>query len=135
MGNIQGHKHRRRRQRRCKLKRDDYVVCDKLIFVDRDDGKEYVVCDKLIFAGPDDGEYVVCDKLIFVDRDDGEYVWETHVIGRLPFKEPEEPEIVFYGDKLWQDDDGWSMIVLTGDDFNEMNELSDTEVGDFRVTF
>ena len=58
---------------------------------------------------------LVCDKLVSVDRDDGEYVWETHVVGQLPFKEPEEPEIVFYGDKLWQDDDGWSMIVLAGD--------------------
>lgn len=67
----------------------------------------------------------VCDKLVFVDRDDGEYVWETHVVGRLPFKEPQEPEIVFYGEKLWQDDDdGWSMVVLMDDS----DELSDTEI-------
>ena len=46
------------------------------------------------------------------------------MVGRLPFKEPEEPEIVFYGDKLWQDDnDGWSMIVLKSD----LYELSDEE--------
>ncbi len=66
---------------------------------------------------------VVCDKIIFIDRDDGEYVYETHVVGRLPLKEPEEPEIVFYGDKLWQDDDGWSLLVLTSD----VDELSDVE--------
>ena len=48
------------------------------------------------------------------------------MVGRMPFKEPEEPEIVFYGDKLWQDDDGWSMIVLAGD----LYELSDTKVVD-----
>ena len=65
---------------------------------------------------------VMGDKLVFVDSDDGEYVWETHVIGRLPFKEPSEPEIVFYDDKLWQDDDGRSMIVSI--------ELSDEEVVD-----
>ena len=91
MGNVQGRRHRRKKRSR-KPKKDD----------------------------------AVCDKLVFVDRDDGEYVWETHVVGRLPFKEPEEPEIVFYGDKLWQDDDGWSMIVLAGD----LYELSDTEVVD-----
>ena len=65
----------------------------------------------------------VCDKLIFIDRDDGEYVYETHVVGRLSLKEPEESEIVFYGDKLWQDDDGWSLFVLTSD----ADELSDVE--------
>ena len=64
---------------------------------------------------------VKCDKLIFIDNDDGEYVWETHVVGRLPFVEPEEPEIVFHCDKLWQDDDGWSMVVL-------VDELSDEEI-------
>ena len=72
---------------------------------------------------------LVCDKLIFVDRDDGEYVWENHVYGRLPFKEPQEPEVVFYGEQLWQDDDGWSMVVLTGDE----NELSDVDLEDFRI--
>ena len=59
----------------------------------------------------------------FNDRDDGEYVYETHVVGSLPLKEPEKPEIVFYGDKLWQDDDGWSLLVLT----SEVDELSDVE--------
>ena len=66
-----------------------------------------------------------CDKLVFVDRVDGEYVWETHVVGRLPFKEPLDYDIVFHRDNLWQDSDGWSLLVLTGDD---LNELSDTEV-------
>ncbi len=87
MGNVQGRKHRRRRRR---LARKPNMVCD---------------------------------KLIFIDRDDGMYVWETHMVGRLPFKEPEEPEIVFYGDKLWQDDNGWSIIVLKSD----LHELSDEE--------
>jgi hypothetical protein len=36
---------------------------------------------------------------------DDDYVWENHVIGRLPFKEPDEVEIVFHNDKLWQDVD------------------------------
>jgi len=71
---------------------------------------------------------VMGHKLVFVDRDDGEYVWETHVIGRLPFKEPEEPEIVFYADKLWQDDDGWSMVVLLDESDIKDNELSDEEI-------
>ena len=44
---------------------------------------------------------VVSDKLIFVEQNDGEYVWETHVVGRLPLREPEEPENVFHCDKLW----------------------------------
>ncbi len=70
---------------------------------------------------------VVSDKLIFVDHNDGEYVWETHVVGRLPFREPEEPEIVFHCDKLWQDSDGWSMFVLIDKDELEVNELSDDD--------
>lgn len=58
-----------------------------------------------------------CDKLVFVDREDGLYVWETHVIGRLPFEEPLDYDIVFHNDKLWQDDgDTWSLLVLTGDE-------------------
>jgi hypothetical protein len=68
-------------------------------------------------------ENAVCDTLIFIDRDDAMYVWETHVVGRLPLIEPEEPEIVFYSDKLWQDDTGWSMVVLMSDS----DELSDEE--------
>ena len=32
---------------------------------------------------------------------------------------PMEKEIVFYVDKLWQDNGGWSMIVSVGD-FNEV---------------
>ncbi len=68
---------------------------------------------------------VVGDKLIFVDHNDDEYVWETHVVGRLPLQEPEEPEIVFHCDKLWQDSDGWSMFVLTDKD---QDELSDVEI-------
>jgi hypothetical protein len=70
---------------------------------------------------------VVSDKLIFVDHNDGEYVWETHVVGRLPLREPEEPEIVFHCDKLWQDTDGWSTFVLIDEDEFEGNELSDVE--------
>jgi len=89
MGNVQGRKHRRRRGRKARKP----------------------------------NENMVCDKLIFIDRDDGMYVWETHVVGHLPLKEPEEPEIVFYGDKLWQDDTGWSLIVLMSDS----DELSDEE--------
>jgi hypothetical protein len=37
--------------------------------------------------------------------DDDDYVWENHVIGRLPFKEPDDVEIIFHEDKLWQDVD------------------------------
>ena len=92
MGNVQGRKHKRKNRRGKKPKT------------------------------------VACDKLIFVEHDDGEYIWETHVVGRLPLKEPEEPEIVFYGDKLWQDNDGWSMIVLINQDDLQSNELSDVEV-------
>ena len=43
-------------------------------------------------------------EMRFVDSDD-DYVWENHVIGRLPFKEPDEVEIVFHNDKLWQEDE------------------------------
>ena len=32
-----------------------------------------------------------------------DYVWENHVVGRLPLREPEEPEIIFHSDQLWQD--------------------------------
>ena len=90
MGNVQGRKHRRKRRARKPKKT------------------------------------IKCDKIIFIDRDDGQYVWETHVVGRLPLKEPDEPEIVFYDDKLYQDDDGLSMIVLTSD----LDELSDEEIVD-----
>jgi hypothetical protein len=91
MGNVQGRKHKRRKK----------------------SGKR---------------KHVKCDKLVFVDRDDGEYIWETHVVGRLPFREPEEPEIVFHCDQLWQDDDddGWSTFVLI--DKDDANELSDVEI-------
>ena len=86
MGNVQGRRHRRKRNHK---------------------------------------KVVKCDKLVFVDNNDGEYVWEIHVVGRLSFVEPEEPEIVFHCDKLWQDDDGWSMFVLV--DQSE-DELSDVEI-------
>ena len=90
MGNVQGRRHGR------KSKRGRKTV------------KAYTTTPK---------DMVDCDKLVFVDRDDGEYVWETHVIGRLPFKEPLDYDIVFHNDKLWQDDtDGWSLLVLSGDD-------------------
>jgi len=39
----------------------------------------------------------------FMETDDN--VWEKHVVGKLPLKEPEEPEIVFHDDKLWQDEE------------------------------
>jgi hypothetical protein len=43
--------------------------------------------------------------LVFIDNDDGEYIWENHVYGRLPFKEPDDVEIVFiHSDQLWQED-------------------------------
>ena len=89
MGNVQGHKHKRRGRRQKKVKGD---------------------------------------KLIFVDHNDSEYVWETHVVGRLPLREPEEPEIVFHCDKLWQDSDDWSMFVLIDKDELEASELSDVEI-------
>ena len=41
------------------------------------------------------------NEMCFVDYNDNEYVWENHVIGRVPFKEVEEVEIVFHNDKLW----------------------------------
>ena len=57
-----------------------------------------------------------CGRMVFVDRDDGLYVWENHEYGRLPLKEPEECEIVFHDDKLWQDDsDKWSIFLLLND--------------------
>lgn len=63
------------------------------------------------------------EKMVFVDREDGLYVWENHEYGRLPFKEPKDCEIVFYGDKLWQDDsDKWSLVVFLGDTDESENE-------------
>ena len=76
MGNIEGRKHRRKKQK----------------------------------PKP---KFYNCDKLVFVDQDDGEFACETHVIGRLPFKEPVEPEIVYHYDRLWQD--GWNMVVAADD--------------------
>src|SRR5271154_3625155 len=91
MGNVQGRLHRRRNRRRGRSKaKPKYETTLK--------------------------DIVPCDKLVFVDRDDGEYVWETHVVGRLPLKEPLDYDIVFHCDKLWQDSDGWSLLVLTGDE-------------------
>ena len=56
------------------------------------------------------------EKMVFIDREDGMYVWENHEYGRLPLKETEDCEIVFYGDKLWQDDGNkWSFLVLLSD--------------------
>jgi hypothetical protein len=99
MGNVQGRLHRRRNRRGRKAQ-------------------------KVKTYEPTLKDIVPCDKMIFVDGDDGEYVWETHVVGRLPFKEPLDYDIVFHNDKLWQDDtDGWSLLVLTGDD-----DYSDSEV-------
>jgi hypothetical protein len=90
MGNVQGRRHRRKNKR------------------GRKTVKTYASTLKDILP---------CDELIFVDRDDGEYVWETHVVGRLPLKEPLDYDIVFHCDKLWQDDtDGWSLLVLMGDE-------------------
>jgi hypothetical protein len=42
------------------------------------------------------------NMMIIIDDDD--YVYETHVVGRLPFVEPMEPEIIFSTDQLWQDE-------------------------------
>ena len=42
--------------------------------------------------------------MIIIDDDDDDYVYETHVVGRLPFVEPIEPEIIFSTDQLWQDE-------------------------------
>ena len=70
---------------------------------------------------------VQSDKMIFIDREDGMYFWENHEHGRLPFKEPEDCEIVFYGDKLWQDDsDKWSLVVLLSDD-DDVGYFADNE--------
>ena len=69
-----------------------------------------------------------CDRLVFIDNEDADYVRETHVFGRLPLKEPESPEIVFCGEKLWQDGDGWSMIVLLSQNNLNANELSDDDI-------
>ena len=89
MGNVQGKRHRRSSRKSSKKPKYETTLKD----------------------------IIPCDKIIFVDRDDGVYVWETHVIGRLPFKEPLDYDIVFHCDKLWQDDDdGWSMIVNTSDE-------------------
>lgn len=46
----------------------------------------------------------VDNEMRFIDTDD-DYIWENHVIGRLPFKDVEEIEIVFHTDKLWQEDE------------------------------
>ena len=56
------------------------------------------------------------ERMVFVDADDGEYVWENHVYGRLPLKEPDDIEIIFYDDQLWQNEDNWSLIVFISDD-------------------
>lgn len=90
MGNVQGKRHRRKWRRKLKKTPKHRSTLRDII---------------------------PCDRMIFVDRDDGEYRWETHIIGRLPFKEPLEYDIVFHNDKLWQDDsDNWSLLVLPGDD-------------------
>ena len=106
MGNVQGRKHKRRKNRR--PKKNDANVSDSF-------AKTNTFCP-------------FRNNLVFVDRDDGEYVWETHVVGRLPFSEPEEPEIVFHCDKLWQDSDGWSMFVLTDKDEDEFSDVEIIEI-------
>ena len=65
-------------------------------------------------------KHVEENELRFVYDD---YVWENHVIGRLPFKEPDDVEIVFHEDKLWQDDDDW-----TSDGESESSSSDDEEV-------
>ena len=91
MGNIQGRRHRRKSKRISKINK----TIESLTIKDVAQG----------------------NKMVFVDREDGMYVWENHEFGRLPLKEPEDCEIIFYGDKLWQDDsDKWSLLVLTDDD-------------------
>jgi hypothetical protein len=60
------------------------------------------------------------DNLVFIDPVD-DYVWEDHVYGRPPFREPVELEIVFHNDKLHQDT--WSMETLH--DSEDEQSLSD----------
>ena len=54
-------------------------------------------------------KYVVENELRFI-YDDDDYVWENHVIDRLPFKEPDDVEIVFHEDKLWQEERKYANI-------------------------
>jgi len=64
----------------------------------------------------------------FSETDD--YVWENHVVGRIPLKEPEEPEIIFH-DQLWQDDYDVDSESTSEDDYDadseSMSEDDDTE--------
>src|SRR5271156_6881554 len=68
------------------------------------------------------------NKTMIIDIDD-EYVYETHVVGRLPFsrQEPIEPEIIFSTDKLWQDDqsDVDTESILATDSEDEVITSSD----------
>ena len=76
------------------------------------------------------------NMMMMVDVDDNDdYVYETHVVGRLPFnrQEPIEPEIIFSTDKLWQDE-SWSsqsdvdMESILGADNEDEVIFSDDEL-------
>jgi ATPase subunit of ABC transporter with duplicated ATPase domains len=70
------------------------------------------------------------NQLTFIDTD---YIYERHVVGRLPLKEPEEePEIIFYSsDQLSQinddddDDDEDSILEIVTDAEDEYDQLED----------
>src|SRR5271156_5528462 len=78
------------------------------------------------------------NMMTIVDIDD-EYVYETHVVGRLPFsrQEPIEPEIIFSTDKLWQDDqsdvdtesilgtDSEDEVIFSNDELEETSPPND----------
>jgi hypothetical protein len=69
-------------------------------------------------------------RVVDVDDDD-DYVYETHVVGRLPFsrQEPIEPEIIFSTDKLWQDDQSdVDMESILGADSEDEVIFSDAEL-------
>jgi hypothetical protein len=60
--------------------------------------------------------------MVFVDNDE----CETNMTITLLHRGSDEADIIYHNDKLWQDDDGWSMIVLV--DQQDDNELSDVEI-------
>ena len=110
MANVQGRRHTRKNRRHAGKINTKQPTDNGMRFVYGDNG---YVREK---------QPSINDMRFVYDDDD--YVWENHVIGRLPFREPQELEIIFSSDKLWQDDnDGWSMAVLP----DELSELSDDE--------
>jgi len=61
----------------------------------------------------------------FSETDD--YVWENHVVGRIPLKEPKEPEIIFHN-QLWQDEYDADSESMSEDDYDD--ESMTVEIGD-----